>query len=93
MVSHENNHGVSYWVPIILNAVLIIGAMLGVWIANDRRLTVLEQQLSHDTQRIEKLEAVTAKVVESQSDAIRALDRVTILMDFYLGPNAKKGAK
>lgn len=93
MVSHENNHGVSYWVPIILNAVLIIGAMLGVWIANDRRLTVLEQQLSHDTQRIEKLEAVTAKVVESQSDAIRALDRVTILMDFYLGPNAKKGGR
>lgn len=88
---YSTHLGVQYWVPIILQAVLIIGAMIGVWIANDRRMTILEQQVFYMDRDVKAFAAISAKLTENQTDVIRSLDRVTILMDLYLGPKSKGG--
>jgi len=87
----SGNFGPHYWVPIIMNAVLIIGAMMGIWIANDRRLTILEQQMQNTITNFSELKQVTIKLTDNQADVVRALDRVTILMDQNLGMRPRGG--
>ena len=74
-----------------MNAVLIIGAMMGIWIANDRRLTILEQQMQNTITNFSELKQVTIKLTDNQADVVRALDRVTILMDQNLGMRPRGG--
>ena len=81
--------GVQYWVPIILQAVLIIGAMIAVWGANDRRVTIIEQQLFYVDRDMGAFKGILEKLTDNQADVIRSLDRVTILMDQNLGVKPK----
>ena len=74
-----------------MNAVLIIGAMMGIWIANDRRLTILEQQMQNTITNFSELKQVTIKLTDNQADVARALDRVTILMDQNHGMRPRGG--
>ncbi len=69
------------WLPIIIQGAMIVAAIIGLYLVNDRRITVLEQNLIYMGKDLEGVKVNQSKLIDNQLDVSRNLGHISIVMD------------
>ncbi len=69
------------WLPIIIQGTMIVAAIIGLYLVNDRRITVLEQNLIYLAKDMEGIKSNQSKLTDNQMDVSRTLGHISIVMD------------
>jgi hypothetical protein len=72
-----------FWSPII-NTTLLVLTIVGLAIANDRRVTVVEQRISVIEQAVIELKEMNIELCDKHSQSSETLAKAVVLLDYHL---------